>query len=62
MYVTGIGFSNVRGFAGPRAVGQLPLPADGSGSWTVIAGRNGSGKSTLLRALALTLAGPQVRA
>lgn len=60
MYVTGIGFSNVRGFAGPRAVVQLPLPAHDSGSWTVIAGRNGSGKSTLLRALALALAGPQV--
>lgn len=60
MYVTGIGFSNVRGFTGTRAVDELPLPAKGGGSWTVIAGRNGSGKSTLLRALALTLAGPQV--
>lgn len=60
MYVTGIGFSNVRGFTGARAVDELPLPAKDGGSWTVIAGRNGSGKSTLLRALALTLAGPQV--
>ena len=61
MYVSGIGFSNVRGFTGARAVDQLPLPAspDG-GSWTVLAGRNGSGKSTLLRALALAVAGPQV--
>lgn len=60
MYVTGIGFSNVRGFTGARAVDELPLPGNNSGSWTVIAGRNGSGKSTLLRALALALAGPQV--
>ncbi|MFF4278835.1 AAA family ATPase [Streptomyces kronopolitis] len=60
MYVTGIGFSNVRGFTGARAIDELPLSTDDGGSWTVIAGRNGSGKSTLLRALALTLAGPQV--
>lgn len=59
MYVTGIGFSNIRGFTGARAIDELPLPAKDGGSWTVIAGRNGSGKSTLLRALALTLAGPQ---
>ncbi|WP_371566508.1 AAA family ATPase [Streptomyces canus] len=62
MYVSGIGFSNVRGFAGERAVkDELPLtaPRDGGG-WNVIAGRNGSGKSTFLRALALSLAGPQV--
>lgn len=61
MYVSGIGFSNVRGFTGARAVDELPLPApqDG-GSWTVLAGRNGSGKSTLLRTLALAIAGPQV--
>lgn len=59
MYVTGIGFSNVRGFTGARAVDELSLPDEDSGSWTVIAGRNGSGKSTLLRALALTLVGPQ---
>ncbi|MFJ5305695.1 AAA family ATPase [Streptomyces sp. NPDC088350] len=61
MYVSGIGFSNVRGFTGARAVERLPLPVprDG-GSWTVLAGRNGSGKSTLLRALALAIAGPQV--
>ena len=61
MYVTGIGFANVRGFSGERAVHHLPLPTppDG-GSWTVIAGRNGSGKSTFLRALALCLAGPHV--
>ncbi|WP_155058077.1 AAA family ATPase [Streptomyces blattellae] len=61
MYVSGIGFSNVRGFTGERAVDELPLSASREGgSWTVIAGRNGSGKSTLLRALALALAGPQV--
>ncbi|RUP68574.1 hypothetical protein SSPNP10_07500 [Streptomyces sp. NP10] len=60
MYITGIGLSNVRGFTGARAVDELALPAKAGGSWTVIAGRNGSGKSTLLRALALTLAGPQV--
>ncbi|WP_053656389.1 AAA family ATPase [Streptomyces sp. MMG1121] len=63
MYVTGIGFSNVRGFTGARTVDELPLSAshDGDGgSWTVLAGRNGSGKSTFLRALALTVAGPQV--
>lgn len=61
MYITGIGFANIRGFSGERAVHHLPLPVppDG-GSWTVIAGRNGSGKSTLLRALALCLAGPHV--
>ncbi|KAA0935788.1 AAA family ATPase [Streptomyces apricus] len=61
MYVSGIGFSNVKGFTGERAVHELPLPVpkDG-GSWTVLAGRNGSGKSTLLRTLALALAGPQV--
>ncbi|WKX11438.1 AAA family ATPase [Streptomyces sp. NL15-2K] len=61
MYVTAIGFRNVRGFTGDRAVNHLPLPAppDG-GSWTVIAGRNGSGKSTFLRALALCLGGPHV--
>lgn len=59
MYVTGIGFSNVRGFTGARAVDELALPAKDSGSWTVIAGRNGAGKSTLLRTLALALAGPQ---
>ncbi|NKY37219.1 AAA family ATPase [Nocardia speluncae] len=59
MYVTGVGFSNVRGFTGARAVDELRLPADGGGSWTVIAGRNGSGKSTFLQVLALTLAGPQ---
>ncbi|WP_234544376.1 AAA family ATPase [Streptomyces shenzhenensis] len=61
MYVSGIAFSNVRGFSGERSVkDELPLtaPRDGGG-WTVIAGRNGSGKSTLLRALALSLAGPQ---
>ncbi|MER6217311.1 AAA family ATPase [Streptomyces sp. NPDC001674] len=60
MYVTGIGFSNVRGFTGERAVNKLPLPGGDGGSWTVIAGRNGSGKSTLLRALALAIAGPRV--
>ncbi|NGO41930.1 AAA family ATPase [Streptomyces ureilyticus] len=60
MYVSGIGFSNVKGFTGARAVDELPLPTKDGGSWTVIAGRNGSGKSTLLRALALALAGPQV--
>ncbi|WP_419999262.1 AAA family ATPase [Streptomyces boninensis] len=61
MYVTEFGLSNVRGFYGARAVDALPLPQpEDGGSWTVIAGRNGSGKSTLLRALALTLAGPQV--
>lgn len=59
MYVSAIGFSNIKGFTGARAVDELPLPAS-EGSWTVIAGRNGSGKSTLLRALALVLAGPQV--
>ncbi|MFC5290027.1 AAA family ATPase [Actinokineospora guangxiensis] len=60
MYVTGISLSNVRGFTGARAVNEIALPSKDGGSWTVIAGRNGSGKSTLLRALALTLAGPQV--
>ncbi|MGP3952836.1 AAA family ATPase [Streptomyces sp. 7N604] len=60
MYVSGIGFSNVKGFTAERAVGELSLPAGASGSWTVLAGRNGSGKSTLLRTLALTIAGPQV--
>ncbi|PIM71041.1 AAA family ATPase [Streptomyces sp. JV178] len=60
MYVSGIGFSNIRGFTGARAIDELPLPAKDGGSWTVIAGRNGSGKSTLLRALALAIAGPQV--
>lgn len=61
MYVSAIGFSNVRGFTAERAVDelQLPIPQDG-GSWTVLAGRNGSGKSTFLRALALAVAGPQV--
>ncbi|WP_306325147.1 AAA family ATPase [Streptomyces venezuelae] len=59
MYVTGIGFSNIRGFTGARSVDELPLPVQDGGSWTVIAGRNGSGKSTLLRTLALALAGPQ---
>lgn len=62
MYVSGIGFSNIRGFTGERAVeDRLPLTAPiNGGGWTVIAGRNGSGKSTFLRALALSLAGPQV--
>ncbi|MFI1487649.1 AAA family ATPase [Streptomyces sp. NPDC020747] len=61
MYVSAIGFSNVRGFTAERAVDELPLPTpqDG-GSWTVLAGRNGSGKSTFLRTLALAIAGPQV--
>src|SRR5690349_8092113 len=60
VYVSGIRFSNVKGFTAERAMGELSLPAEAEGSWTVLAGRNGSGKSTLLRTLALTLAGPQV--
>ncbi|MHB9860013.1 AAA family ATPase [Streptomyces sp. YIM S03343] len=60
MYVSEISLWQVRGFAENRVVEDLALPATDGGSWTVIAGRNGSGKSTLLRALALTLAGPQV--
>ncbi|GAA1469691.1 AAA family ATPase [Nocardiopsis exhalans] len=60
MYIERISVDGIRGFHGPRAVQDLefPLPKDGQGSWTVLAGRNGSGKTTLLRAIALGLVGP----
>ncbi|WP_026116831.1 AAA family ATPase [Nocardiopsis valliformis] len=60
MYIERISVDGIRGFHGPRAVENLefPLPKEGQGSWTVLAGRNGSGKTTLLRAIALGLVGP----
>ncbi|GAB3701978.1 AAA family ATPase [Nocardiopsis oceani] len=60
MYIERISVDGIRGFHGARAVEdlQFPLPGNGHGSWTVLAGRNGSGKTTLLRAIALGLVGP----
>ncbi len=58
MYIREIHIENIRGFD------VLHLDLDrGEGTyagWTVIAGRNGTGKSTLLKAIALSVAGPDV--
>lgn len=60
LHIEHISINGVRGFHGPTAASELefPVPSDGRGSWTVLAGRNGSGKTTLLRTIALALVGP----
>lgn len=66
MYLHRIRINNVRGFSGRRSV-DLSFERDKNAElfaryagWTVIAGRNGAGKTSLLRAIALTLAGPEM--
>jgi hypothetical protein len=61
MYITRVRLSNIRGFSGSRTVELDFTRPDGThAGWTVLAGRNGSGKTTMLRAMALTVAGPEV--
>lgn len=64
MYLSRIQIENIRGFRSGDLRVDLDLrrPDGNYAGWTVLAGRNGSGKSTLLKAIALLLAGEDVRA
>ena len=59
MYLDKVSLKNIRGFESLEV--SLKRPDGSYAGWTVFTGDNGSGKSTLLKAIAVVLAGPEVR-
>ena len=59
MYLDKVSLKNIRGFE--NLAFSLKRPDGSYAGWTVFTGDNGSGKSTLLKAIAVAMAGAEVR-